>query len=64
MNITPHIFEEAKALLSSQGTDLEFPVQLDSAKEFFLTKSEDETVLAFSAFEFEGLEYKIGVRRI
>ena len=65
MNITPYILEEAKAILNSlKQSGLTLPVQLDSAKEFYLAEASDDTILAFTAFEFNGFEYKIGVRKI
>ena len=65
MNISPHILDEAKTLLGSrEQKGLKLPVQLESASEFYLAESKDETVLAFTAFEVEGVEYKIGVRKV
>ncbi len=61
MEISDHIIEEAKKILSQEDTSL--PIQLATAKEFYLAASGDETILAFGSFFDNGIEYKIGVKK-
>lgn len=58
MQVDTKIIEEARGLLSQE--DVVLPYQLHTAPSFWLAQSEDDQVIAFSAFEFAGKKYKIG----
>ena len=62
MEISNHIFEEAKTLLQ-KNVSLTLPFRMPAAPEFYLAKGDDVSIIAFGAFLHAGSEYKIGPQK-
>lgn len=61
MEIAQYLTDAAEKLLQYEG-DKSLPQKL-AGTEFFLTKADDDSVMAFGVIAFKGVEYKIGTKK-
>jgi len=61
IEISPHILDEARTILSRE--DVELPAQIKSGPAFYVAEGTDDTILAFGAIEHNGKVFKIGSMR-
>lgn len=61
MRVSQHIVGEARTILSMRP---ELPRQIKSAPLFYVAHETDDSILAFTALEYNGTIYKIGTQKL